>query len=78
MQISIDNSLPEYRNPSRSAETYIRIEPATECDGEPCGLTSYDGEVVPVIQPSHFHVVVNGKLPNAGPRYYAVWAAELA
>lgn len=74
MQIGFTNPpSPDVRNPFRSVETDIRIEPATECDGEPCGLTSYDGDVIPPIQPTHWHIVVSGRGPLAGPRSYPLF-----
>jgi hypothetical protein len=74
MQISFDTftNYPEFRNPFRSEEISIGFEPATECDGEACGLTSYDGHAMPNIQPSHWHIVVRGTRPNAGPPYFAI------
>jgi hypothetical protein len=73
MKISFNNPpSPDLRNPFRSVETYMRIEVVTDCDGEPCGLTTPDGDVMPPIQPAHGHVVVTGGGPKAGPwRYWA-------
>jgi hypothetical protein len=74
MQIDFNNPpSPDLRNPFGSAETYVRLEEvAIECDGEPCGLTSYSGEAMPPIQPPHSHIVVIGRGPRAGPWYYNV------
>lgn len=76
MKISFDEKgrLPQDRNPSYSATIYIGCELANDCDGGPCGLTGYDGDVRPPVQPPHLHLVVRGSEPLAGPRRYPLSA----
>jgi hypothetical protein len=73
MKISLNNepSCPKDRNPSRSDVTAVSIELVSDCDGAECGLTSYDGDTRPGVQPIHCHVVVSGMQPKAGPWYFA-------
>ena len=74
MKISFDEMwrLPQDRNPSDSATINISWELAIDCDGEPCGITGYDGDVRPPVQPLHLHLVVTGQEPLAGPRRYTL------
>ena len=79
MKISFDEKwmLPQDRNPSNSATTNISWELANNCDGELCGLTGYDGDVRPPVQPVHLHLVVSGREPLAGPRRFSLSADRL-
>ena len=60
------------RDPWESATMAIRIEPAPDCYGEVCNSSVHapDGELEP-LRP-HFHVIVSGQEPDAGPRYHAI------
>ena len=58
------------RDPLESRVPKFRIEPALDCDGGICcAWTGIIGEdSLPEIDP-HFHLVVLGEEPKAGPRY---------
>jgi len=79
MKISFEDGLkhPEFRNPANSEFTAVRLELAIDCDGEPCGLTAYDGDAMPGVQAWHLHLVVSGKEPVAGPRFYPLFTPQL-
>jgi len=60
------------RSVKKSEDICVRIEAAVDCDCSDCGRHWYDseGELEPL--PPHFHLIVLGKIPDAGPRCYAV------
>jgi hypothetical protein len=60
------------RSLRNSEELYLRIEEAADCDGSECGRAVHDteGELEPL--PPHFHMIAFGKIPDAGPRRYAI------
>jgi hypothetical protein len=60
------------RDPGDSAEITIATEEATHCDGSECGavMPSENGELE-LLAP-HWHVIVRGKSPEAGPRCYPI------
>jgi hypothetical protein len=64
------------RSVRKSEGVYVRIEAAVDCDGSDCGRHWYDDEGELEQLPPHFHMIVLGKIPDAGPRCYAV-AGEL-
>jgi hypothetical protein len=72
MSIRISFSAAELRDPFESAQTVIGHEEALFCDGSECGFTvfSEDGELK-LLQP-HWHMIVKGKSPEAGPRLYPI------
>ena len=60
------------RDPWESEQATIRMESAPNCYGEQCNSTVHadDGELEP-LRP-HFHILVSGQSPEAGPRCYSV------
>ena len=60
------------RNPRDSKEVYLRMEEAVDCDGSMCSRTVHDadGELDPL--PPHYHLIAFGRIPDAGPRCYAI------
>ncbi len=60
------------RDPAESADMVIALEDALFCDGSECGAAvfSEDGELE-LLAP-HWHMVVKGKSPEAGPRRYGI------
>ena len=60
------------RNPRNSTELYVRTEEAVDCDGAECGRAIHDaeGELEPLSP--HYHLIVFGRSPDAGPRCYAI------
>jgi hypothetical protein len=75
MKVGIDRKYlsRKFWNPLESRYTAIRIEPAEDCDGVDCGLTSDNGDEWPSIQPPHWHLVLTGTYPSAGPRLRRLW-----
>jgi len=61
------------RDPGESQELIVGYEEALFCDGSECGsaLPSEDGELE--LLPPHWHIVEQGKSPDAGPRIYPIW-----
>lgn len=63
------------RDPFDSSEILVSTEGALGCDGILCGLLSFstleafEGGFVP----PHWHVILRGREPDAGPRTYPVW-----
>jgi hypothetical protein len=74
MPIRISFSAASLRDPAESADVVIDSEEALFCDGSECGsaMLSEDGELE-LLQP-HWHMIVKGKSPEAGPRRYPIWA----
>jgi hypothetical protein len=64
------------RDPMESATTLFSSEEAVFCDGSDCGFTvfSEDGDLE-LLHP-HWHLVVRGTVPEAGPRSFPIWANE--
>jgi hypothetical protein len=60
------------RSPRNSEAVYVRIEEAADCDGCECGRALHDAEGNLEPLPPHFHMVVFGRIPDAGPRCYAI------
>jgi len=60
------------RDPWESEQTTVRMEPAPNCYGGECNsyVQADDGNLEP-LQP-HFHILVSGQNPEAGPRCYSV------
>lgn len=73
MAIRIGVPAAALRDPADSAEVTIDSEEAVYCDGSECGATvpGDDGELELI--PPHWHMIVRGKSPEAGPRTYPVW-----
>lgn len=73
MSVRIRCSAASLRDPNESAQTLIAQEQAIDCDGSQCGFTlvSEDGDWESL--PPHWHLIVTGKLPDAGPRHYPIW-----
>ncbi len=73
MLIRIGCSASSLRDPMESAEIIIGNEEAVFCDGSECraAIFSEDGELE-LLQP-HWHMIVKGKSPEAGPRCYPIW-----
>jgi hypothetical protein len=65
-------SIEGLRSMRRSENIYVRIEQAADCDGSECGRCVHDAEGELEQLPPHFHLIVLGKIPDAGPRRYAV------
>ena len=60
------------RDPGDSEETIIGSEEALFCDGSECGSAVFSvGELE--LLPPHWHVIEQGKSPDAGPRRYPIW-----
>jgi hypothetical protein len=77
MFIRIGCSAASLRDPADSAEVVIDFEEALYCDGsECCPLVVFpeDGELE-LLNP-HWHMIVKGKSPEAGPRCYPIWAND--
>jgi hypothetical protein len=74
--IRIGCSTASLRDPFESKDTPISLEEALFCDGSECGFTifSEDGELE-LLRP-HWHIVVKGIGPEAGPRLYPTWVNE--
>ncbi len=72
--MSIRTSIPAaaLRDPAESEEVVVGSEEALFCDGSECGVAifSEDGELE-LLQP-HWHMIVKGKAPEAGPRCYPI------
>jgi hypothetical protein len=73
MAIRISIPAAALRNPADSAEVTIDSEDAVFCDGSECGAAVFsdDGELE-LLRP-HWHMIVKGKSPEAGPRRYPIW-----
>jgi hypothetical protein len=76
VSIRIGAPVASLRDPAESVEVVIASEEALCCDGADCGFTvfSEDGELE-LLQP-HWHIIVKGKSPEAGPRRYPIWAND--
>ena len=72
MSIRIGSSQAALRDPFKSTQTVIGYKKALSCDGSECGLSvfSEDGKME-LVQP-HWHLIVIGKAPEAGPRIYPI------
>lgn len=72
----ISFSAASLRDPMESANPLVALEEAVYCDGSECGFTEFseDGELE-LLRP-HWHVVLTGTMPEAGPRRYPIWAYE--
>lgn len=73
MPIRISIPAAALRPPADSEEVFIGSEQAVYCDGSECGAAvfSHDGELE--LLPPHWHMIVRGKSPEAGPRHYPIW-----
>jgi hypothetical protein len=60
------------RDPWESEQTMVRMEPAPNCFGEECNSCVHadDGELE-ALRP-HFHMLISGQNPQAGPHCYSV------
>ncbi len=70
--------LAALRDPAESEEVLVSSEEAVFCDGSECAWADYseDGELE--LLPPHWHFIERGRLPDAGPRCYAVWGERTA
>ena len=77
-----EQDLQRARNPFDSADTTFRLEEA-DCIGEDCGeriflapedLEKYGCPTSQQPMEPHYHIVVSGQNPVAGPRRFAVFA----
>ncbi len=61
------------RDPADSSEVTIQSEDAAFCDGAECAaaVLSNNGELE-LLRP-HWHMIVRGRSPEAGPRCYPIW-----
>ena len=57
----------DLRNPLESAETYVRIEWAENCDGVPCRHPGMPDA------PPHEHYVISGEFPITAEHQFAIW-----
>ena len=73
MPIRISIPAASLRDPVESAEVVIGYEEALFCDGSECGFPVFleNGELE--LLPPHWHMIVQGKSPEAGPRRYLIW-----
>ncbi len=72
--ISINCSAASLRDPRRSKETVISSEEALFCDGSECDpYRVFLEEEEPELMQPHWHLIVRGKSPEAGPRRYPIW-----
>ncbi len=73
MTIRISVPAATLRDPFHSAEVIIDSEDAVSCDGSECraAVFSDDGELE-LLRP-HWHMIVKGRSPEAGPRRYPIW-----
>jgi len=62
------------RDPSGSAEVAIHCEDAGFCDGSECGLTVFSEDVELELAQPHWHLIEQGRTPEAGPRIYPICA----
>lgn len=76
MPIRISIPAPALRPPADSEEVFIGSEQAVYCDGSECGAAVFsdDGELE--LLPPHWHMIVRGKSPEAGPRHYPIWGSH--
>ncbi len=70
MKISIPKAA--LRRVRDSEYIHIRIEDAADCDGSECGRAVHDTEGQLEQLPPHFHIIALGRVPDAGPRCYAI------
>ena len=59
----------DLRDPMESADVFVKIEPAPDCDGLACGATAIPFDVLGQYPKPHFHSAVRGENPAANPRY---------
>jgi hypothetical protein len=73
MTIRISFPAASLRDPAVSADKVIALEDALFCDGSGCGAAVFsdDGELE-LLRP-HWHMIVTGRSPEAGPRRYPIW-----
>ena len=76
MSIRIDCSAASLRDPAESAEVVIDAEEALSCDGSECGAAVFSEDAELELLEPHWHIVVKGKSPEAGPRRYPIWAND--
>ena len=70
MKINIPAAL--LRRISDSDFVEVRIEEAIDCEGGICNRAYFEHDGTPAELPPHYHMVVIGRSPDAGPRYYAI------
>jgi len=72
MSIRISIPAAALRDPAESEEVVVGSEEALFCDGSECGASifSEDGELE--LLQAHWHMIVKGKSPEAGPRCYPI------
>lgn len=75
MHIRLKISAAWMRDPFESTNTVIGYEEALFCDGSECRPRVFtdDGDLE-LLDP-HWHMIVRGTEPEAGPRIYPVFAA---
>jgi hypothetical protein len=73
MPIRISIPAAALRAPADSEEVVVDSEDAVFCDGSECGAAvfSEDGELE-LVRP-HWHMIIKGRSPEAGPRRYPIW-----
>jgi len=69
-------SAASLRDPIDSENTLVGSEEAVSCDGSECGFTVFsEDEELELLRP-HWHVILKGTMPEAGPRRYPIWVNE--
>jgi hypothetical protein len=61
------------RDPANSSEVTIQCEDAAFCDGSECGAAVFSADRDLELLWLHWHMIVKGRLPEAGPRCYPIW-----
>jgi hypothetical protein len=79
MWTPLSRSRTSFREPRASGQqVVISLEEALSCDGLECGASEFSGErELELLQP-HWHMIVKGESPVAGPRCYPIWANDRA
>jgi len=70
--VKIVGSRASLRGPSESSVVLVRVEDGGDCDGSLCGSMRFSSDGEPELPDPHHHLVISGRAPEAGPRWFPI------